>query len=612
MISRIIACFCLVLLPRASAIYGQDTISPSTTCYADILDDWKEQDTVSAKGYRAAMQAIISMLTSANRAQLQSRLNALTGAADTAPAMMALYARVCSERRSMRMAPYIDKFGKIVFSQHGVRDRVFNNVAGEAGGKLTLLAMQGLFGSVRTLISDGETRDPEVSFDGKRILFSWRGGASGSNYYHLFEMNAEDFSVRKLTTGDGNDIEAIYLPNGNILFGSTRMIQGVDCFPGIVVNEFLCDKDGGYVRRIGFDQSPTDYPQVLPSGEVVYSRWDYNDKTHTYAHALFVMNPDGTKQREYYNNNSWWPSMILMARPIPNTTRLMAMIGGYHTPQSGKVGIIDANVGMENGVGVILLAPVRLPKDDTLDPWGGGNVAQYVATWGLSAFDPAKYPHANALPMDGWGQRPPMFAYPYPFDEQSFLVSFRPASKESVWSGRFGLYFMKDDGARELLYVDYAGCASPIPLAARPVPSVLTSTVDYRKTTGVFQIMNIYISQSPVLDGVTPGTITAARCRARLPYRSGHRYLAVFCRARAHKRRRRNGGHADRQAECVVGRQDNRGRNACLQRWFRVVHRAGACPAILSSARFQRQRGADHALVDDVAARRGEQLHGMP
>jgi hypothetical protein len=375
-----------------------------------------------------------------------------------------------------------------------------------------MLSMNGYYGSVTQLLSSGEARHPDVSFDGKRVVFSGRSVNGGPWDYKLYEMDLATRVTRQLTTGSGEftiDLDPCYLPNGNIVFVSSRYAQEIDCTPGRVLNLFLCDKDGKYMRQIGFDQVPILYPRVLPSGQVMYERWDYNDKAHSYAHALFTMNPDGTAQQELCNNNSWWPTNILQARPIPGTTKIMAMIGGYHTPQWGKIGIIDPNIGRQNGAGVTLVAPVRTAANSTIDAWGSTTGGPYA--W--RAVDAAVFPRAGAAPLDKWGQTPGLFAYPYPFDENAFLVSHRPASKDAAWGSRMALYFMTIDGSRELLYSDPASgnCSimSAVPALARPVPNILPSLVNYRDSTGVFQIMNIYIGQS--LTGVPAGTIKRLR-----------------------------------------------------------------------------------------------------
>jgi hypothetical protein len=505
-------------------VRAQDTLTSNTPCYSDILDDWKDQDKVnSTTGYRNAITAILQTLPPADRTVLQGRLDALAGAASNSPEMEKLYISVCSARRAMRMTNYISKFQKVLFSEHPILGGAyfFDNVptAGGVSGKgLEMLTMNGYYGSVSHLLSSGEARHPDVSFDGTRAIFSWRGGSSGSSDYHLYEINLNTSTTRQLTFGNGQftiDLDPCYLPNGDIAFVSSRYAQEIDCIAGRVLNLMLCDKDGKYMRQVGFDQVPALYPRVMSNGQVIYCRWDYNDKAHSYAHALFTMNPDGTAQREYCNNNSWWPTNILQERPIPNSTKVMAMIGGYHTVQWGKIGIIDVNVGTQNGEGVTLVAPVRLPKDDNLDSWG--NPTGGPAPW--RPVDAAVFPKAGAAPLDKWGQNPPMFAYPYPFDENAFLVSFRPASKEGSWNGRMGLYFMTVDGQRELLFLDAAGsCMGAIPAMARPVPPVLHSNVDYRDSMGTFQIMKINVGQS--LPGVADGVITRLRV-AELYFRPG-------------------------------------------------------------------------------------------
>jgi hypothetical protein len=508
----------LIAIMSIAPIRAQDTLSAGMTCYADILDDWKDQDNVAAKGYRAVITGIIANLPSVDKALLQPRLDNLAGQTDDAAHMEGLYKRACSARRAQLMANYVGKFQKLLFSEHPIPGEFyfFGNYYGQGGaaGKgLGMITMNGSYGSVTQLLPSGEARHPDVSFDATRAVFSWRGGNSGSSVYHLYEMDLGTRVTRQLTSGNNGeftiDLDPCYLPNGNIVFVSTRYSQEIDCIAGHVTNLMLCDKDGKYMRQIGFDQAPITYPCLLPNGKVAYARWDYNDKAHTYAHPIFIMNPNGTAQTEYFNNNSWWPTNIQQERPIPGSDKLMAMLGGYHQPQWGKIGIIDNSVGMENGQGVTLVAPVRLPQNDNLDTWGSpsGGPVQWRSV------DAAAFPKAGAAPMDGWGQAPGKFAYPYPLDETAFLVSHRPASKETAWGVRMALYFMMVDGKRELLYADATdqNCSimNAIPAVARRVPTTLSSNVNYSDSTGVFQIMNIYQGQS--LPGIAAGTIKRLR-----------------------------------------------------------------------------------------------------
>lgn len=512
----------LVLIALAAFTFKPNAApvpTPETPGYEQIVGDWEDQDSVETKGYKAAIAAIIAALDDPDASTLTEEYQDKSSNSESSEAVFSLYLKACSARRAQRMDGYLENFREVVYCRHGTLLPVYKGADKNTSGKLMVLEMKGIYGSTRQLCSISDScRTPDVSFDGKRILFSARH--SGPHGYRIFEMNLADSSVRQITSGYDDieivtDLDPIYLPNGNILFHSSRMIQYIDCAGNPVHNLFLCDENGNFVRRIGYDQAPTNYPQVLPSGQVVYCRWDYNDKSHIYAHALFVMNPDGTKQEEYYNNNSWWPTQILMPRPIPNTNKVMAMIGGYHLPQSGEIGIIDNSVGMQNGEGVTLLIPKRKPEDDEKKPWPGAPdyTEDIDYPWAPPiGFDPSTFVKSGKGPSDHWGKGDDQYSYPYPFDEETFLVC---RNEE--------LYFMKADGQREWLT---GLCASPIPIRAREEPPMLPSDVDYRDSTGVLTVTDVYHGQSPIMDGIEKGTVKKLRVLA-LRYRAASRMGAI-------------------------------------------------------------------------------------
>ncbi len=83
-----------------------------------------------------------------------------------------------------------------------------------------------------TLLSSkaGCYRDVDVSPDGKRLLFSFKASDRGDDF-HLYAMDLATREVRQLTFGLGAaDIEGCFLPDGRILFNSTRCGQIVDCW----------------------------------------------------------------------------------------------------------------------------------------------------------------------------------------------------------------------------------------------------------------------------------------------------------------------------------------------------------------------------------------------
>jgi hypothetical protein len=402
-----------------------------------------------------------------------------------------LYFKACEKRRKIRLRPLLKECKRIVFTKHyniGGSHYAYTEGQSDAqnertfipGSTLCLLEMDGSYGRVRTLINDpdGVIRDPDVSYDGKRILFSWKK-SDRQDDYHLYEMEVETGKVRQLTFGLGfADYEGAYLPNGDIIFNSTRCVQTVECWWTEVSNLYVCDRDGRYLRRLTFDQVHTNFPTVMEDGRVIYTRWEYNDRGQIYSQGLFQMSPDGTGQTEFYGNNSWFPTAILHARGIPGTQKVVSVLSGHHAHQRGKLAIIDNRKGRQEAAGVQLIAPVRETK---------------------------------AVRVDAYGQEGDQFQYPYPLSEMEFLVVYDPyAMGNRHYVRPYAIYFMTIDGCRELLVVDPdISCNQPIPFVARKRPHVRPSIVDYRKKTGTYYMQDIYVG--PGLQGIPRGTVKKLR-----------------------------------------------------------------------------------------------------
>jgi hypothetical protein len=411
------------------------------------------------------------------------------------PRWRELYLDACAQRRAERLGPHLDTFRRVVFTKHhdiggqhyayteDVSDSPYqDNNPFPPSGKLCLLEMDGLYGRVRTLVDEPEglVRDPDVSYDGRRILFARRSSMREDDY-HLYEMTVADGTIRQLTSGQGvADYEGAYLPGGQIIFNSTRCQQIVDCWWSDVSNLYTCDGRGRYLRRLGFDQVHTNYPQVMPDGRVIYTRWDYNDRGQLFPQPLFQMMPDGTGQTEFYGNNSWFPTTILHARGIPGTQKVVCILSGHHTYQKGKLAILDPGRGRQENAGVQLIAPVRLTE---------------------------------AVRVDMYGHQGEQFQYPFPLSETEFLVTYSPEGSREARAAAarpFGVYFITIDGRRELLAADpKISCNQAIPLAPRPEPPPRPSRADYRKTTGTYLVHDVYAG--PGLAGVPRGTIRRLR-----------------------------------------------------------------------------------------------------
>lgn len=450
-----------------------------------VYYDWWLQDGDDFFWFRHDLQAEIK--------KRPQRLGLDTHFEDTPGGIQAAilhYLEACTQRRETRLAGWLETTPRIAFTKFEVlRPSFFAYTEGLSdarnecnffpNGALALFEMEGIWAREETLLKDpaGVFRDPDVHFDGNHLLFAWKKSAKEDDF-HLHEMEFPSREVKQLTSGAGfADIEPIYLPDGNILFNSTRNGNSVDCWMVEVSTLFVCDREGKYLRRVGYDQVHTVKPAMLDDGRVIYTRWEYNDRGQIYTQPLFQMNPDGTGQSEYYGGNSVFPTTLVHARQIPGTRKVMAVFTGHHTPQHGKLGIIDPEAGRDENEGTLLVAPVRKPE---------------------------------AVSIDGYGQYSDQFQYPWPLNETDFLVSYSPLG---YYTGRpidFGIYWMNVDGERELLVSDPTlSCNQPVVLAPRKRPFTRATTVDYRKEDGVYYMQNVYAGKG--VEGIEPGTIKKLR-----------------------------------------------------------------------------------------------------
>ena len=436
--------------------------------------------------------------------QLQEELDSLVagGAKVEDLRWLDLYERACRIRRRARLQPLLEKTRQVIFAKHHNMGGGFfayteyTSWGGNKFGGLCRLELDneakadGQFATVTELIktdTGGVIRDPALSHDAKRLLFAWRKDGK-DRYYKIYEMELATGQTRLITGADtyGASYDPCYLPGGNILFNSSRVVQSVDCAGPDVSNFFICDKDGNHVRRVGFDQVHTLWPTVLDDGRVVYMRWDYNDRSQIYPQGLLQMNPDGSGQTEYYGNNSWEPTTLFHPCGIPGTSKVMAALGGHHNPQCGKLGIVDTAKARQGLEGI-----TELPSGEK----------------------PA-YPRADAYAQTG-----DQYCYPFPLDRESLLVSYDPIAYHLRARGprfdnknhmRFHLYYMTFDGRREALSADVRiSSLEPIPVTARKVPPLRPSKIDYRKTAGIFHLQDIY--HGPGLAGISRGTIKKLR-----------------------------------------------------------------------------------------------------
>ena len=220
----------------------------------------------------------------------------------------------------------------------------------------------------------GAVRDPIIHYDGEKVLFSYR--PSGTMHYHLYEINIDGTGLRQLTDGDYDDIEPIYTPEGNIIFVSSRGKRWVQCWMTQVAILYGCDADGKNIKPLSGNVEHDNTPWMLPNGQVLYTRWEYVDRSQVDYHHLWIMNPDGTRQMVFYGNLH--PGIVYIdAKPIPNSEKVVASFSWGHgrAEHAGSIGIIDPRQGPDDQSAAQVISQERNYRD----PWAFSETAFLAA-----------------------------------------------------------------------------------------------------------------------------------------------------------------------------------------------------------------------------------------
>src|SRR5262245_49111510 len=154
--------------------------------------------------------------------------------------------------------------------------------------KLSPIAPDGVVTPI-TNFTGASVSDPAVSFDGKKILFSMR--QSGAAWRNIWEINVDGTGLRQVTNGGGHDFDPIYLPDGRILFTSSRAGEMDEYTHAPAERMYTCNADGSGIERISFNQSDDFDPILLPDGRIAYTRWEHFGQMNRFP--LFFTNPDG-------------------------------------------------------------------------------------------------------------------------------------------------------------------------------------------------------------------------------------------------------------------------------------------------------------------------------
>ena len=423
-------------------------------------------------------------------------------------ARRALYLRGCEERRRIAFANPLLDFDKILFITHKKNGRselagdhmagqyygihatkgeglfVLKNAFGERPVICNLLAdalcKNGRFAGAK--LPDGAFLSPDLSFDGKRVLFAYTEAAgylperrapedvadlysySGlkcsfteQNSWHLFSVNADGTELSNVTDGRWNDFDPCWMPNGKIAFISDRRGGFGRCHmtanggaPWFTYTLHAVNADGSNMVRLSHHETCEWQPSIANDGMIVYTRWDYVDRGFFQAHHPWTTTPDGRNAMAVHGNypRDWHdrPCMEMDIRAVPGSRKLMAVAAAHHGQTYGSLVLVDPAVEDDDA-----MAPVKVITPD-------------------ERFPESEY---------GYFCREASYATPWPLSDNYYLCVFGyPSERAHDSVENYGVYLLDAFGNKELLYRNpEIACLSPIPLKSRPTPPVIPEAV---------------------------------------------------------------------------------------------------------------------------------------
>lgn len=368
------------------------------------------------------------------------------------------------------------------------------------GGELCIL--EGFAGNIpqlrslsRDLLPEGDIIRPDTSYDGTKVLFShcrhypdlWKkenkldkANIPEDAFYHLYELNLDGTGLRRLTHGKYDDFDGRYLPDGRIVFLSTRRGQFIQCGresahstvatedlpdsfvrcggnayrPVSVHTLHVMDADGRNMHTISPFESFEWNPSVTSDGRILYARWDYVDRHRMWHMGLWSTLPNGMSARAVFGNFTAGPYSLFEARSVPDSQKIIFTASAHHSHAGGSLVLLDTRKGVDGQPPMTRLTPeVAFPE------------------------------------IEGWSDC--YFANPYPLSEEHYLVTFSPerlsrhafnkdGSPVPGPINSLGVYLYDSFGNLNLLYRDPdISSMCPLPIRPRRRPAAVASDVPW-------------------------------------------------------------------------------------------------------------------------------------
>lgn len=389
---------------------------------------------------------------------------------------------------------------------------------------------------------------PSISYDGTTVLFAGipageyePGYMTNPGAWRIYQIGIDGNGLKQLTFSDQDDLDLsqfgvladtfrayddtdpVWLPDGRIVFASTRWPAYGQYGGARTTNLFVMDADGGNMHRITSERNSAERPLVDPlTGQIVYSRWWRNFRVPTND----LQTVSSTSFAGFHQKDG------LLA--LTDSTEDDPIPGG--TPNVGRnawhLGVIDPDGGglklFTGGSGVFLLG------EDANHAYGGAfapdgtlyanyypmkNMTEASGYGGIRRYLRGPYTYDNIIGVTGEGQFPVVAENPAAFGVNQSAYASDPAvlpdgrlviSWAPDYLQDYGLFVVNADGSNLQKVLDMPGLTElrAQVVMAHPLPPVIEDSVTAvaaslppsgegpRESDGafVFNALNVYFN----------------------------------------------------------------------------------------------------------------------
>lgn len=343
------------------------------------------------------------------------------------------------------------------------------------------------------LTPDGHTRvltpkfqsacDPDVSADGKRILFAGKPGRHDD--WNIYELDLARSTTRQITKNAGQCRSPIYTstlymitekePWEQIAFVSTRANIADERDGRPATNLYTCKLDGSFLQRITYNLASDLDPAILADGQLVYAAW---------RRATLDDGPGGRLTLETINTDGS-DRAPLVGRQILHPQRMPCV------SPNGSVIFVETEASSQDGSGRLSSVSLRRP---------------------LHSY------RAITTSRDG------LYHSPAPLPDGRILVAWRPMDG----SGSLGLFRLDPaTGKREPILDDpqYHEIQARA-ICPRPSPDGRSSAVALDDPLAELYCLNVYSTDLARPSWLPRGTVKAVRVIEGMPAAPGEKKCA--------------------------------------------------------------------------------------